>query len=150
LSTGRGDPEGVRGARCGGIHPDLPTALGEDHEKYSTEVSAATKYSWKAALKGGGFAAGNRFSGALDGRRPPAEYFSLSSLRPRGEVRAISGSSDGSGGFPTGLLDLPLLLTFTEPGFMLIRGGGMGDRHEIGPAGGRSRKENSYPFFYHS
>jgi len=57
LSTGRGDPEGVRGARCGGIHPDLPTALGEDHEKYSTEVSAATKYSWKAALEGGGFAA---------------------------------------------------------------------------------------------
>jgi len=29
----------------------------ENHEKYSTEVSAAVKYSWKAALEGGGLSA---------------------------------------------------------------------------------------------
>jgi len=47
----------ANGARRAGHHTDLPTALGENHEKYSTEVSAAVKYSWKAALEGGGLSA---------------------------------------------------------------------------------------------
>ena len=46
--------------------PSLPEAQGmsrtagesgENHEKYSTEVSAAGKHSWKAALEGGGLSA---------------------------------------------------------------------------------------------
>ena len=36
-------------------------------------------------------------------------------------------------------------LTFPEPGFMLVRGGGMGNRHEIRFAKGRRRKANSSP-----
>jgi hypothetical protein len=36
-------------------------------------------------------------------------------------------------------------LTSPEPGFMLVRGGGMGNRHEIRYASGRRRKANSYP-----
>jgi hypothetical protein len=47
--------EAGNGARRAVNRPDLPTALGEDHEKYSTEVSAAAKYSWKAALEGGAY-----------------------------------------------------------------------------------------------
>jgi hypothetical protein len=49
--------EAGNGARRAVNRPDLPTALGEDHEKYSTKVSAAAKYSWKAALEGGGLSA---------------------------------------------------------------------------------------------
>jgi hypothetical protein len=47
--------EAGNGARRAVNRPDLPTALGEDHEKYSTEVFAAAKYSWKAALEGGAY-----------------------------------------------------------------------------------------------
>jgi hypothetical protein len=36
-------------------------------------------------------------------------------------------------------------LTSPEPGFMLVRGGGMGNRHEIRSASGLRRKANSYP-----
>jgi len=39
-------------------------------------------------------------------------------------------------------------LTSPEPGFMLVRGGGMGNRHEIRSASGRRRKANSYPSKY--
>jgi hypothetical protein len=38
-------------------------------------------------------------------------------------------------------------LTSPESGFMLVSGGGMGNRHEIRYASGRRRKANSYPFF---